>query len=667
MKLSRVVIFLLAAVFSAPAYAASPQVVASVAALRAGNFVSYPNISLTAYIAGSEVGGGDLLLDAGDTTSADNGCTIFVDAASHRFKRVKQREYSLAQCGAVGDGSTNDYAAVVRMFASVPSAGAMLTVDPGRYAMPSASISQLLVPANIVVNCAPGNNSTFLMTGVAQVDNWFTVQDKSNVVFNNCAWYGNSVATGATNAGAIWVDQTGATAVNNFQCNSCKFENFKQPFWVRVSNHGSTPMYGFRFTNPIIRSYSGNDINSASISQPADAFEFFGQFNSANGTVQDITIDGMDCDALYIKKCVTAYDGTQGLYVTNFVARNCGMNTSPDSGGYCLMAYWLHNASGTKPNKIFMSNGSCLSPFSNCIYMAEVENIFVSDVYCSAQSDTADTVLLKGCVSLNEPTNASVSGLICEQSFNCFGLQNGSASTVHLTNMSARGSFAAATGMRIVTVPSGDALSHFFATSPDIFLTSATSVGTYLRSGAGQNPGTVSILGGRIAAGAFDIQTYDTTSLGGVISSGVTLGGGLYLNGASTTASVAMIDTATPLVISDLVIDGTAFAAAAIGLNLTDATNISIDGLSLRNKASGAGTMLSIDGARGSMAGVQYSGVGSSQRVTSSDFGVALPNWTADIGTSIQNLNEACSAGAFTSRWANDNGSTTWTPRTGTC
>jgi hypothetical protein len=90
------------------ALAAVPSIVPSVATLRAGNFGSYPNISLTGWYAGSSIGGGNLLYVAGDA-NADDGCMTFIDAASHHFRRqLNGTLLSTNMCGVKADGSTNN-------------------------------------------------------------------------------------------------------------------------------------------------------------------------------------------------------------------------------------------------------------------------------------------------------------------------------------------------------------------------------------------------------------------------------------------------------------------------------------------------------------------------------------------------------------------------------
>src|ERR1700733_11553668 len=81
---------------------ASPsQAVPSIAALRGGNFGGTQTITLASFYAGSSTGGGTLVANSGDTTSADDSCTIYLDAAGHRFRRsLTGNALNVAMCGA---------------------------------------------------------------------------------------------------------------------------------------------------------------------------------------------------------------------------------------------------------------------------------------------------------------------------------------------------------------------------------------------------------------------------------------------------------------------------------------------------------------------------------------------------------------------------------------
>jgi Pectate lyase superfamily protein len=102
--------------------------ISNVAALRAGNFASFPNLRLNGWYNPGDGGEGDLVAVPSDTTSADNSCTIYVDGAGNRFYRLMQgnprNAISFYQCGAHGDGVTSDTAAISAAFAAAGTVGA---------------------------------------------------------------------------------------------------------------------------------------------------------------------------------------------------------------------------------------------------------------------------------------------------------------------------------------------------------------------------------------------------------------------------------------------------------------------------------------------------------------------------------------------------------------
>lgn len=89
--------------------------IASVAALRALTTVTHPGATanLLSWTSGQRLGGGLFEHDAADTTSADNSCTIFVDASSRRWKRhIINNTIAPEDCGADLDPLTSDTTAL---------------------------------------------------------------------------------------------------------------------------------------------------------------------------------------------------------------------------------------------------------------------------------------------------------------------------------------------------------------------------------------------------------------------------------------------------------------------------------------------------------------------------------------------------------------------------
>lgn len=85
--------------------------VASIAALRLFSNPSVTRVYLESYYGNGRGGDGDLEVNASDTTSADNGGTIIVDALGRRWYRVNRLRVTALQFGAVPDehsGTTYD-------------------------------------------------------------------------------------------------------------------------------------------------------------------------------------------------------------------------------------------------------------------------------------------------------------------------------------------------------------------------------------------------------------------------------------------------------------------------------------------------------------------------------------------------------------------------------
>ena len=89
--------------------------VATIAALRAATTATLPQMDcfLRGYYATADGGEGMLCYEPGDTTSADNGVTIYVDTSGRRWYRLTDgRPLNLRCAGAKGDGITDDTAAI---------------------------------------------------------------------------------------------------------------------------------------------------------------------------------------------------------------------------------------------------------------------------------------------------------------------------------------------------------------------------------------------------------------------------------------------------------------------------------------------------------------------------------------------------------------------------
>ncbi|SEB24809.1 hypothetical protein SAMN05192564_11546 [Paraburkholderia sartisoli] len=93
------------------------RIVDSIVALRQLKSITYTRAFVTGYYAASDGGGGAYQYQPGDTTSADNGCTIIVGADGGRWYLQHHGSIALAQAGGKQDGATDDLAAWNRLLA----------------------------------------------------------------------------------------------------------------------------------------------------------------------------------------------------------------------------------------------------------------------------------------------------------------------------------------------------------------------------------------------------------------------------------------------------------------------------------------------------------------------------------------------------------------------
>ena len=99
--------------------------------------------------------------DDADTTTPDNGGTVIVDASNRRWKRLYLGAVNVKWFGALGDGSTDDYAAI----AAATAASQFVDFPPGQYKV-SASIrwtNQWLVGAVDNGQLSLSNNQTMIL------------------------------------------------------------------------------------------------------------------------------------------------------------------------------------------------------------------------------------------------------------------------------------------------------------------------------------------------------------------------------------------------------------------------------------------------------------------------------------------------------------------------
>ena len=134
----------------------------TIAALRAFSSLTTQAVAVGAYATAGDGGGGLFVINPTDTTTADNGGTIIVDAGGSRWYHVFSGQVSVRWFGATGNGVTNDTAAINAALAYVVSLGGGVVYLPGGTYL--VNTGALAVTSNGVSFLGDGEFVTTLIT-----------------------------------------------------------------------------------------------------------------------------------------------------------------------------------------------------------------------------------------------------------------------------------------------------------------------------------------------------------------------------------------------------------------------------------------------------------------------------------------------------------------------
>lgn len=151
--------------------------VASVAALRLLTTATYSGsvINLLSWYAGLRKGGGFFHYDASDTTTADNSCTVIVDANGRRWKLLHDGTVSISQCGAKVDGATDDLAAINVGIAALNAGTFPHLYFDGGTTMISAALTAITASGWAITGAGMDASHVKMQSGAGTAGTFFTV------------------------------------------------------------------------------------------------------------------------------------------------------------------------------------------------------------------------------------------------------------------------------------------------------------------------------------------------------------------------------------------------------------------------------------------------------------------------------------------------------------
>ena len=222
--------------------------VPTIAALRLVTSASAATaISVTNYALANDGGGGVFQLTTSDTTSADNGGTIIIDASGRRWYRSYAGGVNVKWFGATGNGTTNDTLAIQAAINAVSASGASRIDFPaGTYLASGLTIS---TANNIALEgVCQGNEAAGGVTllSASQTANLLTVTGLSGIYLNRISF--NSTTT-----------MTAGNFVEFSGCNQCGIDNFSMTNGYNPLNVVNTSAFWSRHGE--IRNFNGNGVS----------------------------------------------------------------------------------------------------------------------------------------------------------------------------------------------------------------------------------------------------------------------------------------------------------------------------------------------------------------------------------------------------------------------
>ncbi len=187
------------------------SILSNIASLRA-NTSTFTEVSVLGYYSGADGGEGLFWYNAADTTSADNGGTIIVDASNRRwYRQTGQIVTSVKWFGAYGDNTHDDHAAIMAAEAAVAAtAPGIVYFPPGNYRS-SAAIATTTSGVRFIGSGTYATTVTFNATST----DWFTFTGTSGSQLNGC---------GLSDMSVTGVSVTGGRATFFTYCQNCSVE-----------------------------------------------------------------------------------------------------------------------------------------------------------------------------------------------------------------------------------------------------------------------------------------------------------------------------------------------------------------------------------------------------------------------------------------------------------
>jgi hypothetical protein len=544
--------------------------------------------------------------------------------------------------GAVGDGATDNYSAIVSALAKAATLQTTVYFPPGTYNISSASLGAngLTIASNVAVMGQP-NESRIVVTGTTPC-NLFRSSNASNIGLFGLVLRGNSQSDSNGNGLCFYAQQTvGATQnCENIVVDRCRVENFKGDYWLRFESLNTTyPMQNVWVQNCTFNSESGNARNPSNIGVPSYCVQFYGP-ESGSVCLQNIVVSNNIANCKYIKGFVVIWQSVKLAQISGNIVNDSGVDAvfPDDVGTYAFLIYKLIGA-GVDPNNIDVSNNIVNNVRSAGLYMAEGLDIRITNFSCNNQTDTVDVTLPKGAIAINGSNRIYVDTLVavgCARGLQLVGKASGE---YFFNNINIKATAASAEGVNISC--NGQAELADFA-NVTINLYGASSTAFKLRQGSTFAFNNFNLQNFQIYGRFLGLQfnRFDGTT---PACKNIHVGNGVISGATSYGIEFASMTNGFQKAVFENIVFGGDWGAAAYQAGFAGSTNFVCRNFTFCDEPNSfTGVAFDGSGAQGSIQGFQYINCPTAAyRVISTggeDLGRDTPTWTAVQGVFVQNL-----------------------------
>jgi hypothetical protein len=566
--------------------------------------------------------------------------------------------------GAVGDGSTSDYAAWV---SAALVGGKIIVPENFNSAIASASLSStgIALLSNTVIRGAGRDTSKITVTG-ATACNLFRTLNKQGITLEDVTLRQNGVNTSSVLGQFLYFEQsTAAVAVGGLvRVQNCRFENCKGDSWLGIYNDSTThDLREVRINNCEFVSESGNARGPTNVGISSTLITLGDSAGASTRLITDVHIKNCTAYGEHVKTFVACWHNTSRVQIHDNILNNFHSNaafSAEDVALYVLLAYKGVPGTSIAPDLIDIS-GNTVNGFVDAgVYVVAANRLTIRGNNFAGGIGTTDATLPKGAIAINECDHAR-----CYKNDidNCARGISGIVGTGDVFTFIDT----------VITSPPASAVSSKItavsgATNGKLYIdgitieTGTTTVGMDFDFGSTFGLAVLDVRNFSVEGSTSSIRFRRSNSTVPamdeiVFQNGSVRGGSTYGITFENYTDTDQRATFANITIADI-------TSTAYGLGLDASVGLDVHDITFRDVGASA-FALSMAGATGTLSGIRYQNVADADRIRNSggvDLGQDTPTHSGNIGDFVQRVDTADHDGNNMTLvgWRNYNGSTGW-------